>query len=451
MTTSDKTSFQQIPSVETLVESPELMAWNDKLVRAYRVRMAQRVIDALRTEIKKGAACPARHEIVNRLQESYQAWTELSLKKVINATGVVLHTNLGRAPLGIQWWKNAAGVLDGYCDLEFDLARGDRGSRTGRVEALIELCTGAESALVVNNNAAALVLALHAIAKGKSAVVSRGELVQIGGGFRIPEIMETSGVHLKEVGTTNITSIEDYEKAITSDTAVLLKVHQSNFVVEGHTQSVSLKALAMLSKTHEIPLVFDLGGGAMLRLAVNETRIQEALDQGADIVCFSGDKLLGGAQAGFIIGKASWIKKLKECPLYRALRVGKTEIYFLEAALHDYLEGRQPPAVKLITLDPNEIKDRALAIATKLGSQASVVAGTSSVGGGALPAEELPTWLIEIPVDDVEAACRTLLTAKVPVVARKAHCKLSFDLRTVFPSEEAAFIETLRERLLCSS
>lgn len=289
-----KTALQQIPSVDRLVENVLLKSWNERMVRSFRVRMAQEIIDVVRAEVIATGVCPLEAELVNRLANAYQGLVSTKLRKVINATGIILHTNLGRAPLGVAWWQEAREVLEGYSDLEFDVTTGERGSRTSRLETLMKAVTGADAAVVVNNNAAALFLILHSLARGKKAVVSRGELVQIGGGFRVPDIMESSGVGLSEVGTTNITLVSDYEKAVSPETAVLLKVHQSNFVVQGHTSEVSVKELSQIARAHKLPLVLDLGSGLVTEDKVEALSVTKALEQGASLICFSGDKLLGG-------------------------------------------------------------------------------------------------------------------------------------------------------------
>ncbi len=377
-----------------------------------------------------------------------------SLRRVINATGVVLHTNLGRAPLAAAAREAAARVAAGYGNLEYDLQAGERGSRYDHCAELLRELTGAEAALVVNNNAAAVVLALNTLAEGRDAIVSRGELVEIGGSFRVPEVMAKSGARMREVGSTNKTHREDYEAAISADTGAILKVHRSNFRIVGFTAEVSLAELATLGRTHGVPVVNDLGSGLLLDLESiglpHEPTASDALRDGADVVTMSGDKLLGGPQAGIILGRAEWIARMRKNPLCRAFRVDKLTLAALEATLALYrdpeLAIREVPVLRMLALGAEELEQRARLWVDRLreaGVSAEAVPGASTVGGGAYPGVELPTTLVALnaamrSAREVEAALRQ---GEPAVVARIVDGRVVLDPRTVFEEEEAALLE----------
>jgi L-seryl-tRNA(Ser) seleniumtransferase len=375
-----------------------------------------------------------------------------SLYPVINATGVIIHTNLGRAPLS-QAAQEAMRETSAYSNLEYDLPAGERGSRYVHAEALLRRLTGAEAGLVVNNDAAAVLLILTALAKGREVIISRGQLVEIGGGFRIPEVMAQSGAQLVEVGTTNRTYLRDYEAAITPNTAMLLHVHSSNFRILGFVHETPLADMVNLAHAHGLLAVEDLGSGALLDTAQfglsHEPTVQESLATGIDLVCFSGDKLLGGPQAGIIIGKKSLIEILKRHPLTRALRVSKSVIAGLQATLIHYLKGeaiQQIPVWQMMAMDVEHIRSRALALATWLrekGVSADVTNGWSTVGGGSLPGETLPTCLVAIHVDAPQQVAKRLRLGSPSVLGRIEKDSFVLDLRTVLPTEEAALRKAL--------
>jgi L-seryl-tRNA(Ser) seleniumtransferase len=383
--------------------------------------------------------------------------------RVINATGVVLHTNLGRAPLGQSALDAIAAISGGYNNLEYTVETGERGSRHIHGETMLNLLTGAEAAMVVNNGAEAILLALSAMAAGKEVVLSRGEMIEIGGSFRVPDIMTQSGCQLVEVGTTNRTHLEDYQKAINPQTGAILKVHTSNYRISGFTAAVSNRELAVLAHNHDIPLVEDLGSGVLIDTAkhglMHEPTVQEALAAGVDLVTCSGDKLLGGPQAGLILGRADLVARCKRHPLARALRVGKLTLAALQATLTHYLQGeedKEVPIWRMCSLSSESIGSRAAAMAYSLGSLSlpvaiEVMAGKSAVGGGSLPGETLPTMLLAIRGEgslSPQSLAKRLRQNVPPVVARVEANSLLLDLRTVAPDEDALALSALQKALV---
>ncbi|HSS02782.1 MAG TPA: L-seryl-tRNA(Sec) selenium transferase, partial [Kofleriaceae bacterium] len=389
--------------------------------------------------------------------------SQYSLRRVINATGVVLHTNLGRAPLAPAAIEHVAAVARHYSNLELDLDTGERGHRYDHVRELICALTGAEDAIAVNNNAAAVLLCLSALAAGKQVVVSRGELVEIGGSFRIPDIMAQSGCRLVEVGTTNRTHLADYQRAITPETALLLKVHPSNFRVIGFTSAVEVDQLVPLARQVGVPVMNDLGAGCLIDLRdlglPHEPTVQEAVKQGADLVTFSGDKLLGGPQIGVIAGTRAMIKRLEKHPLLRALRIDKLTLAAFEATLRIYRDARDPiaelPSLRMLRADAAAIRQRAEAFVARLtprlpqGSAMSVIAGSSQVGAGSAPGIDVPTFLIAVrptgaEVAEIDARLRAMSPA---VMLRVYGGDLLIDLRTVEADEESMLVEALANAL----
>jgi L-seryl-tRNA(Ser) seleniumtransferase len=367
-----------------------------------------------------------------------------SLRSVINATGVILHTNLGRAPLAEAARNRLADAARGYSNLEYDLSTGSRGSRSVHAEALLIAVTGAEAAIVVNNNAAATLLILAALAYGREAIVSRGELVEIGGGFRVPDVMAQSGAALREVGTTNRTRVADYSAAIGPRTALVLRVHPSNFRIEGFTERPALADLARAAHGAGTILVEDLGSGCLADDVPGEPSVQRSLRDGADLVCFSGDKLLGGPQAGIIAGRTALVDQLRRHPLMRALRVDKLTYAALEATLLEYLAGRAAetvPVQMMLSLSAEAIEARAQAMADQLaasGWKIALMSGSSAVGGGSAPGLSLPTVLLAMARDGMTAAALEahLRTLDPPIVARIEHDRVVLDLRTVLPEDD---------------
>lgn len=443
-------ALRHLPSVEKLVKSPRLKEWEGRLLHSVRVRLAQALVAEWRESAKGGKHLPAVEAMEDALAARYADICGGGMKPVVNATGVVLHTNLGRAPLGKKWLAEMADALWGYCTLEYDEDSGSRGSRTTFVEKALCLLTGAEGALVVNNNAAATFLVLQGLAKDKDVVISRGELVQIGGGYRVPDILAASGARLVEVGTTNMTSAKDYEAALTDSTGLVLKVHQSNFFISGHTEAVEVDELAPIAKRRKVLLAVDLGSGLMREQEWDEREptVESLLRAGADVICFSGDKLLGGPQAGIILGSHAIVARLKKSPLYRALRMGKTEIFLLEKTLLAYLSGASVPTWERLEEPLLGVRRRADAMAlrlTKAGLKASVVEGHSSVGGGTMPASQIATALVALDPPDPEGFVKKLRDGQPVVVARMEKKHVFLDLRTVFPDEEETLERRIRE------
>jgi L-seryl-tRNA(Ser) seleniumtransferase len=438
VTDSDK--LRALPSVHELVERlpPAATGFPRTLV----VEEARRTLDAARADILAGRDADTQ-SAGQRVCNSLAALTKPSLRRVINATGVVIHTNLGRSPLG------PIAPLPGYSNLEYDLAAGRRGKRDTHTGALLERLLGA-SAIVVNNNAAAVFLALHELAAGGEVIVSRGELIEIGDGFRIPEIMARSGALMREVGTTNKTHIDDYRDAITERTRLLLRVHPSNFRITGFTARPSIAELAALGHVHSIPVYEDLGSGCLVNLhpfGIDEPVVRDSLDAGADLVSFSGDKLLGGPQAGILAGRADLTARLRRNPMFRAFRADKLIHQALEGTLRNLLleAWEAIPTLRMIRLGEEAIRDRAERLLERLpGLKAELAAGVSVIGGGATPDQALPTCLIAIrPANAVDAE-RRLRAGDPPVIARIENDVLLIDLRTVFPEEEGELVAAMQ-------
>jgi L-seryl-tRNA(Ser) seleniumtransferase len=434
---ADRNLLRDLPAVHEILEglAPEL----SRFPRALVVSEIRRALNEARLAIQAGR--PNGPSIESRVEQALAQLEQPSLRGVINATGVVLHTNLGRAPLG------PVPLLPGYSNLEFDLKAGRRGKRDVHAGALLERLLGAP-AIAVNNNAAAIYLALNELAAGGEIVISRGELIEIGDGFRIPEIMQRAGAILREVGTTNRTHIDDYRAAINERTKLLLRVHPSNFRIEGFTSRPELKELVALGRERSIPVYEDLGSGCIVDLrpyGIDEPLVGESLDAGADLVSFSGDKLLGGPQAGILAGKAELVTRLRRNPMFRALRLDKLIYQALEATLRNLLLERWDaiPALAMIRQTAEQVRSRAEALIERSGVRAELVAGQSVIGGGATPEQSIPTWLIAIDCDNVSAAEQRLRHAEPPVIARIENDRLLLDLRTVFAEEEAELAAAL--------
>jgi L-seryl-tRNA(Ser) seleniumtransferase len=434
---TDAQKLRDLPSVDETLG--RLSALQPEFPRDLIVAEIRRALDEARCEVRAGAdAAP----VESRVRDALARLAAPSLRRVINATGVVLHTNLGRSPLGSQE------LIGGYSNLEYDMASGKRGKRDVHTGRLLEALLG-RPAIVVNNNAAAVYLALHELAAGYEVIVSRGELIEIGDGFRIPEIMQHSGAILREVGTTNRTHIEDYREAITERTRLLLRVHPSNFRVQGFTARPTLKVLAALGKETGIPVYEDLGSGCLFDMrpyGIDEPLVSDSIRDGADLVSFSGDKLLGGPQAGILAGKAEVVSRLRRNPMFRALRLDKTIYQILEGTLRNLLLERWDlvPALRMIRLGAAEIRARADALTRSLdGLAAVVIEGISVIGGGSTPGQGLPTYLIAIEGENVVALERRLRGGDPPVVARIEDQRLLLDLRTVLPEEEPLLVKAL--------
>jgi len=441
---SDSGKLRELPAVHEVAERVIAPGIPRHLV----VTEVRRALDDARREIRAGAANGiTRMAIEARVERALRALAVPSLRRVINATGVVLHTNLGRAPLEAQ------AIHPGYSNLEYDLATGLRGKRDVHTDALMERLLGAP-AIAVNNNAAAIYLALNELAAGYEVVVSRGELIEIGDGFRIPDIMLRSGALLREVGTTNRTTIADYREAITGGTRLLLRVHPSNFRIEGFTARPSLEELIALGRERGIPVYEDLGSGCLVDLrpfGIDEPLVSESLRAGADLVSFSGDKLLGGPQAGLLAGKPEIVVRLRRNPMFRALRLDKTIYQALETTLRHLLleQWDQVPALRMDPPSAAEIRERAERLLTSLGAalpglRAELAPGESVIGGGATPEQSIPTWLIAIACADESSAQRRLRANDPPVIARVEEKRLLLDLRTVLPEEETELAAALQ-------
>ncbi len=429
-----------LPSVhEVLARLEGLLA---RYPRALVVEEVRRVLEARRAGIREGNG-DTESAIEVQVERALDQLARPSLRRVINATGVVLHTNLGRAPLGPQQ------AIPGYSNLEYDLGAGKRGKRDVHAGVLLERLLGSP-AIAVNNNAAAIYLALNELAAGYEVIVSRGELIEIGDGFRIPEIMARSGAVLCEVGTTNRTSVQDYRKAINERTRLLLRVHSSNFRIRGFTSRPELGELVALGRERGIPVYEDLGSGCAVDLrpfGVDEPLAQESLRAGADLVSFSGDKLLGGPQAGILAGKAEIVTRLRRNPMFRALRLDKLIYQVLESTLRALVmeQWDQVPALRMIRASADEIRERAERLVEAVPVlDAGVEPGESVIGGGSTPEQAIPTWLIAVTHADVVAAEKRLRAGDPPVIARIEDGRLLLDLRTVFPEEEEELKRALR-------
>jgi L-seryl-tRNA(Ser) seleniumtransferase len=445
--------LRQLPSVDRLLKTSEGREWAAAFGHDLTVEAMRETLDAIRQQIRSGQPAPSDAEILDQAHGWLESLSTPTLRPVINATGVVIHTNLGRAPLSHAARQAMDLAARGYTNLEFDLAEGERGSRYVHAVSLLKRLTGAEAALVVNNNAGAVLLALSAIAAGRGVIISRGQLVEIGGGFRIPDVMRQSGARLVEVGTTNRTSLKDYESAITPETALLLRVHSSNFRMIGFTQQPSLTELVELGHSRGLRVMDDLGSGVLPDTSqyglAHEPTVQESIAAGADVVTFSGDKLLGGPQAGYVVGREEIIDRLRTHPLTRALRVDKIAIAGIEATLRHYLLGeavREIPVWRMVAAPADELRKRARRWARRLeqsGVQVSVVAGESTVGGGSLPGETLPTWLLALAVPSPYGTARALRAGRPAVVPRIEEDRVLFDPRTVLPDEDETLLEAI--------
>ena len=444
----DQAGLRRLPSVDKLLARLEAATLIDVHGRPLTTDAIRAAIDGARSAIRNGGSAPDEAGLIDRAASLLQEWTRPRPRSVINATGVIIHTNLGRAPLSTAALAAMQAVAAGYSDLEYDLASGERGQRMASVEGAVCRVTGAQAALVVNNNAGAVLLALSAIAHDKGVLISRGQLVEIGGGFRVPDVMSQSGARLIEVGTTNRTHRRDYETALVTssiEVAAILRAHSSNFRLIGFAAEVPLGELVEIGNWKGVPVVDDLGSGALLDTAkyglAHEPMVQESIAAGAGLVCFSGDKLLGGPQAGILAGRRNLVERCKQHPLARALRIDKLDLAALSATLTHYLKGeaeREVPVWRMIGLSLEEIERRAHALADALrgiGDWVEVIDGRSTIGGGSLPGETLPTRLVALAVDSPDAFLARLRAGEPPVVARIEADRVVFDLRTVLDDE----------------
>ena len=452
------TGYRGIPSVERLLSDERMRG----LIREYSheavTYLVRGRLEEVRLGVAGGSAPPSFDDLVEdvrtRAASRWQPWP----RPVINATGVILHTNLGRAPLSLEAVEAVRRAATGYTDLEMDLDEGVRGSRQSHAERLLRQLTGAEASLVVNNNASAILLSLSAIASEKEVIVSRGEAVEIGGGFRIPDVLAQSGAILREVGTTNRTYLADYEGAVTPCTGALLKVHSSNFIISGFTHDTGVGELVDMGARHGIPTLHDLGSGCLLETTrfglAHEPMVQESIAAGVDLACFSGDKLLGGPQAGIIVGKAEAISRLARHPLARAARIDKLSMAALTATLIHYLKGEaleKVPVWRMVSASPESLEAAARRLQQAVGGRGQVESGLSTVGGGSLPGGTLPTRLLALTADGLpggaQGLARRLREAETPVIARIEDGRVVIDPRTVLPGEEDALASSLRTSL----
>jgi len=451
--------LSKIPSVEEVLQSPSLQSLIKKFSRKLFTQIVRKVIAEERKNILKGNPPSIIQEIIHQTKICFQREYQSLLQPVINGTGVILHTNLGRAPFSKEIFSESELSLLDYCNLEYDLIEGKRGERGAGVEKLLSILSTAEKALVVNNNAAAVFLILHTLAKNKEVIISRGELVQIGGGFRIPEILEQSGAHLREVGTTNQTFIQDYQEAINENTALLLKVHQSNFKMSGFTHMVKVKELKELGKKCNLPVIVDLGSGVFLPTEKfglqHEPMVQEIIKEGADIVCFSTDKLLGGPQGGAICGSKKYLKKIGSHPLFRALRVDKVTLNILQTVLLYYLKDQaleKIPIWKMISCPYKKIVSRSNSIVRNLKREnvpAILKEGETAIGGGALPGQNLPTKLVCItPSGSVEDFARQLRFFHPSLLGRKEKKYFILDPRSFSPEYDQVVVKLIKSVFL---
>jgi L-seryl-tRNA(Ser) seleniumtransferase len=447
--------FRALPSVDRLLAHERLRPLGEG-GRPVATQLARQALETARAAVAQGRAAPTEDQLVESVLGLAEAVLRPSLRPLVNATGVIIHTNLGRAPLSQEAIAAMAAVSAGYSNLEFDLDAGVRGSRFAHLESALRQLTGAEAATAVNNNAAAVLLALSSLACDREVIVSRGQAVEIGGGFRIPDVMRQSGARLVEVGTTNRTYLRDYEAAISPDTVAVLRVHASNFRIVGFTETPQIHDLARLAHEHDVLLLDDLGSGCLLDTTrfglAPEPTVQESLAAGSDLTMFSADKLLGGPQAGIIVGQRDLVERLRRHPLARAARMDKASIAALVATLVHYLRGEaldKLPVWRMLSAPLSGIQRRARRWARAIGEPAKVVDGRSMVGGGSLPEESLPTKLVAIPGDGayVTDLARRLRQSDPPVVARVERDALLLDPRTVQPGEDSTVVQAVKAAL----
>jgi len=450
--------FRDLPSVDRVMASDGMAALTETYPRDWVVDLVRRELDRARQQIRDGGKAPSAGDVADGVGGELRSINEVAPRQVINATGVIVHTNLGRAPLSQSAIDAMTQAARGYTDLEMDLSTGRRGSRQAHLQSLLQQVTGAEAALAVNNNASALLLGLSALSVGKEVIVSRGEAVEIGGGFRIPDVLKQSGATLVDVGTTNRTYIRDYQDAITDNTSAMLKVHSSNFRVEGFTAEVEPSELVELSKERGIPVLHDVGSGALLPTEAyglaHEPTPQQSIAAGVGLVFFSGDKLLGGPQSGIVVGQTELVRRLERHPLARAVRIDKMSLAGLTATVLHYLKQEaeaEVPIWKMISAGEQGIKDRATRWKTQLSIPGEVISGRSAIGGGSLPGETLPTWVLALSCEgdagSPERVMRRLREAVPPVIARIEDDRVILDPRTVTPDDEEALLTALREAL----
>jgi len=443
--------LRSLPSVDQTLSSDIAQGWVSEFGRPLTVAAIRQVLDEIRANYVFGEPVPDTETINILIERTLRAWTAPSLVPLINATGVILHTNLGRAPLSSAAIQAAKEVSGGYSNLEYDLARGRRGSRLLHAEIILQQLTGAEAAVVVNNNASAVMLSLSAVARRRGVVISRTQLVEIGGGFRVPEVMKQSGARLIEVGTTNRVHLGDYELALEDKPAAFLRAHRSNFQIVGFTSEPDLVEIVSVAQQAGIPFIDDLGSGSLLDTAqfglAHEPTVQESLKAGVDLVCFSGDKLLGGPQAGIILGRRDLVEKIKQHPLARAVRADKLCLAALSVTLLHYLRDeavQEIPIWQMIAANTRDLEVRIQGWRSLLG-YGDVIKGESTVGGGSLPGETLPTFLLALSPRSPKRFQERLRTGNPPVIGRVLENQVVFDARTVLPTQDHDLLRAIQQ------
>lgn len=462
---NEKQKFlRRLPKVDEVLGWPEIKSSLDLYPRELVLEGVRSGIERVRRAILEAADPDGAAAVLEQLKQvvyrSVRQISDYHLKPVVNATGVVLHTNLGRAPLAPEAIERIKEVSLGYSNLEYDLEKGKRGSRYVHVEELLKKITGAESAFVVNNNAAAVLLALNTFASGREVIVSRGEMIEIGGSFRIPEIMKLSGAKLVEVGTTNKTHLYDYENAITENTALILKVHPSNYRVVGFTKEIELDELVDIGRRYGIPVMYDAGSGALVDFSEKgfreEPAIQKALRSGVDVVTFSGDKLLGGPQAGIVVGKAEYVDRMKKNHLNRALRIDKLTLAALEATLRLYFEEdpwKKIPALRMLAMKPEEVRRKALRLKRLLDREfgkkikTKIVSTIARSGGGALPNVDIKSFGVAMTIEGMSPTCveEALRFTDPPVIVLVQEGQILMDARTLLDEDDKKIIQALKQ------
>ncbi len=446
--------LRSLPSVDQLLQDQLVTTWIELFGRNLTVDVIRCTLEEARQGYFQGKNLPNQEEILKSIKLVLDEWTSPSLCPVLNATGVVLHTNLGRAPLSQASLDSVHQAALGYSNLEFDLDSGRRGSRLVHAEELLKQLTGAQAALVVNNNAAAVLLVLTALARRRKVVIARSQLVEIGGGFRVPDVMKQSGAKLVEIGATNRVHLSDYQQAIDEGSvSLVLRAHRSNFRIIGFTSEPTLEEITQVAHSANLPVVDDLGSGSLLDTAHygmgHEPTVQESLEAGADLVCFSGDKLLGGPQAGIIIGRKDLLDKLKRHPLARAIRADKLCLAALSATLLHYMKDEAEthiPIWRMISSSSQDLLRRAQKWTDRLG-RGEIIPGLSTVGGGSLPGETIPTYLVALDLPSPNRFLSALRTAQPPIIARLENDRVIFDPRTILTEQEPLFLDTLEHVL----
>jgi len=452
-----------LPSVDEILKSEQGLAWLDNYPRRYVLQGIREGIDTRRKKMLEGLSAGLSDEVMmDDIEDIIRKLSAHSLIPLINATGVVIHTNLGRSILSERALENIRRVSESYSNLEYDIAKGKRGKRYTHIKRILRDVTGAEDALIVNNNAAAVLLCLNTLSKGKEVIVSRGELVEIGGSFRMPDVMASSGAVMREVGTTNKTHLYDYEKAINENTSMILKIHKSNFRIVGFTEEVPIEDLVRLGSKHQIPVMYDLGSGCLIDFRkfgiYDEPAVKEIVSTGVDLTTFSGDKLLGGPQGGVIVGAKKYIERIQKNPMTRAMRIDKLTLAGFEATLMEYVDEENVvgniPTLRMLLQKPEEIKTRANRIAKRLKSEIKdadirIMQDSSRAGGGALPEMDLPTYVVAIKSDQISVneLEERLRKGDPPIITRIKGDSLIIDARTIMDKDHEVLVKGMKSAL----